>query len=82
MQNNRLPKSVPQCRAKLRQEFEKHKDVTDIRVIDMLVIKGRMELQETVEKWKQECHMMHYWNDAIKPKKQKDFLSKFLSGKN
>ncbi|KAL3269774.1 hypothetical protein HHI36_008834 [Cryptolaemus montrouzieri] len=34
-----IPKSVEQCHAKLREEFAKHKDVKDIRVIDMLVIK-------------------------------------------
>lgn len=34
-----IPKSVEQCREKLREEFLKHKNVTDIRVIDMLVIK-------------------------------------------
>lgn len=72
---------MPQCRAKLRQEFEKHSSISDIRVIDMLVIKGRMELQETVEKWKQPCHMMAFWNDSREPK-QKDFLSKFFSGKD
>jgi len=31
--------SVEQCRDKLREEFVKHRNVTDIRVIDMLVIK-------------------------------------------
>nr|CAD7569869.1 unnamed protein product [Timema californicum] len=34
-----IPKSVPQLRQKLREEFEKNKHITDIRVIDMLVIK-------------------------------------------
>lgn len=34
-----IPKSVEQCREKLREEFLKHKNVSDIRVIDMLVIK-------------------------------------------
>jgi hypothetical protein len=34
-----IPKSVEQCRAKLREEFEKHRHITDIRVIDILVIK-------------------------------------------
>lgn len=34
-----IPKSVEQCRVKLREEFEKNRHITDIRVIDMLVIK-------------------------------------------
>lgn len=34
-----IPKSEAQCRDKLKSEFTKHKNVTDIRVIDMLVIK-------------------------------------------
>lgn len=36
-----IPKSEAQCRDKLKAEFTKHKNVTDIRVIDMLVIKVR-----------------------------------------
>lgn len=34
-----IPKSVKQCRAKLREEFERHRNVSDVRVLDMLVIK-------------------------------------------
>ncbi|KDR08840.1 NADH dehydrogenase [ubiquinone] 1 alpha subcomplex subunit 6, partial [Zootermopsis nevadensis] len=56
-----IPKSAKQCRAKLREEFEKHCYITDIRVIDMLVIKGQMELKETVEIWKQKSHVMSYF---------------------
>lgn len=36
-----IPMSIEQCRAKLREEFVKHRNVTDVRVIDMLVIKVR-----------------------------------------
>lgn len=36
-----IPKSIEQCREKLREEFDKHRHVTDIRVIDMLVVKVR-----------------------------------------
>lgn len=39
-----IPKSIQQCRAKLREEFLRNRDVTDIRVIDMLVIKVRKTL--------------------------------------
>jgi hypothetical protein len=34
-----IPKSVEQCRVRLREEFEKNRHIKDIRVIDMLVIK-------------------------------------------
>jgi len=74
-----IPKNVEQCRAKLREEFDKNRHIKDIRVIDMLVIKGQMELKETVEIWKQKTHIMSYFKETIEPKPQ-GFLSKFLAG--
>uniref|UniRef100_A0A1A9Z2G6 NADH dehydrogenase [ubiquinone] 1 alpha subcomplex subunit 6 n=1 Tax=Glossina pallidipes TaxID=7398 RepID=A0A1A9Z2G6_GLOPL len=76
-----IPKSIQQCRAKLREEFLRHRNVTDIRVIDMLVIKGQMELKESVEIWKQKGHIMRYWKESQDPKPT-DFLSKFIQGVN
>ena len=73
-----IPKSVEQCRDKLKEEFVKNKDITDMRIIDMLVIKGQMELKETAEIWKQKGHIMRYWKETVEPKPV-DFLSKFLS---
>merc|ERR1712055_530989 len=64
----------------LRQQFRKHGDVTDIRVIDMLVIKGQMELVETAKIWKQKSHMMYYFKESHITPKPTDFLSKFMSG--
>ncbi|NEU33633.1 LYR motif-containing protein, partial [bacterium LRH843] len=53
VRDNTIPKSVAQCRAKLREEFEKHRNLTDIRVVDMLVIKGQMELTSCAYRWSQ-----------------------------
>lgn len=63
----------------MKEEFLRNKDVQDIRVIDMLVIKGQMELKEIVKGWKQKGHIMRYWKETVDPKPT-DFLSKFLSG--
>lgn len=68
-----------QCRDKLKEEFVKNKEIQDVRVIDMLVIKGQMELKETVKIWKQKGHIMRYWKESQEPKPT-DFLSKFMAG--
>ncbi|XP_019879621.1 NADH dehydrogenase [ubiquinone] 1 alpha subcomplex subunit 6 [Aethina tumida] len=75
-----VPKNVEQCRDKLREQFTKYGQVKDVRVVDMLVIKGQMELKEVVNVWKQKGHIMSYFKDTVEPK-PKDFLSKFLNGK-
>lgn len=73
------PLTTKQIRQKIKDEFKKNAHVTDIRVIDMLVIKGQMELQETVKNWKQNCTIMYPFQDTAN-KKPSDFLSKFLQG--
>ena len=69
-----ITKSVEQCRVKLREESEKNRHVTDIRVIDMLVIKGQMERKETVEILKQKCHVMTYFKETVEPKPTNFFI--------
>ncbi|KAG8196178.1 hypothetical protein JTE90_007907 [Oedothorax gibbosus] len=53
-----LPISIKMGRDKIKEMFVRNRDVTDIRVIDMLVTKGRMELEESVKGWKQKSHVM------------------------
>lgn len=74
-----IPKTESHCRAKLREEFEKNRQVKDVRVIDMLVVKGQMELVETVKRFKQKGHVMNYFKAPVNTK-PKDFLSKFFAG--
>jgi NADH dehydrogenase (ubiquinone) 1 alpha subcomplex subunit 6 len=76
-----LPLTEKQMRDKVRELIFANKHLTDIRVIDMLVIKGQMELNETINRSKQHTHVMAYFKDTLNPK-PKDFISKFLSGQN
>ncbi|KAK6625715.1 hypothetical protein RUM43_006014 [Polyplax serrata] len=76
---HKLPLTISHARGKLKNEFVKHKDLKDIRVIDMLVIKGEMELKEVVTGWKQKCHVMYMVQDTTLPRPT-TFMSKFLAG--
>ncbi|GJQ88392.1 hypothetical protein Trydic_g4697, partial [Trypoxylus dichotomus] len=75
------PKTHQQVRQKLREEFLANKDVTDIRVMDMLVIRGHMLLQEVNEVWLQKGHLMRIYKDSWEPK-PKTFVKKFVAGIN
>lgn len=65
--------------AKLKEEFVKNKHVTDLRVIDLLVVKGQLELINTVEHFNQKPHLMRFFRDTHNPRPT-DFLGKFYAG--
>lgn len=45
-------------RLKIRQDFEKNKEITDLPIIDMLLHKNQQEYQETMNCWKQEVGLV------------------------
>ncbi|XP_011691001.1 PREDICTED: NADH dehydrogenase [ubiquinone] 1 alpha subcomplex subunit 6 isoform X2 [Wasmannia auropunctata] len=76
-----IPKNEADCKQKIREEFKRNAHVSDIRIIDKLIIRGQMELQEVANVWKTKGGLMHYWKESWE-KKPTDFMSKFLSGQD
>lgn len=73
-----LPISPSLIRRRIREEIERNRYVTDLRVIDRLLLKGRQEFQETLNIWKQEPHIMGIMLQK-KDNPQKSFLEKFFT---
>ncbi len=70
------PTFVRHC---IRAHFEENRYVTDTRVIDVLLLKGRQEYQETLNCWKQLDHIMGILL-APRGRPQRTFLQKFYEG--
>ncbi|XP_043787634.1 NADH dehydrogenase [ubiquinone] 1 alpha subcomplex subunit 6 [Apis laboriosa] len=81
LSNYDLPRTKKECQQKLREEFKRNAHINDLRVIDLLLIKGQMELQEVCAQWKPPATVLNYWKETHEPK-PKDFMSKFLSGQD
>ncbi|KAL2913178.1 ndufa6 NADH-ubiquinone oxidoreductase subunit [Polyrhizophydium stewartii] len=78
----RLEVTPEMVRRRVRQEFEKHRYVRDLQVIDVLLFKGRIEYEETMNFWKQGSHVMRFFsNDVYETSKPNDFLTKFYEGR-
>ena len=87
----RCLKSVPQIQSeymleykhdyiakRIREEFEKHSNVDELEVVDMLRWKGEHDLDEYLKQWKTKSHVLKF----LAPKKKatsNDFLQRFLS---
>lgn len=77
-----LDMPVSNVKTKIRQEFERQRYVQNLGVTNVLYMKGQMEFQELVNFWKQQCHVMRYFEDQNSSFKieQNDFVKNFLRG--
>ncbi|GAA6063498.1 hypothetical protein JCM10212_004457 [Sporobolomyces blumeae] len=64
-------------RAKVREMFEKNSNVTDPEAVDILLLKGYQEYQETINCWKMESHVMRFFAEEELPARPNTFLESF-----
>lgn len=79
-----LDMPVSNVKTKIRQEFERQRFVNDLDVTNVLYAKGQMEFQELINFWKQQCHVMRYFEDQhdYNVVDKDDFVKNFLRGFN
>ncbi|KAF8968812.1 hypothetical protein BDZ97DRAFT_1755100 [Flammula alnicola] len=65
----------------IRQRFERNRHVTDPRAIDVLLLKGRQDYQETMNVWKQTDHVMGILLEP-QDRPKRTFLQKFYEGRD
>lgn len=71
--------TAQETRSVLRETFVENSRLTDLRVIDQLIIKGQIELNECVNHQKEPCHVMKIFDKRNRTdSKPKDFLGNFL----
>jgi len=75
---------VSRIRTKVREEYEKHRYVSNIQAVDVLLQQSHAEFQETLNFWKQSTHVMKYFRteEDDNARLPKNFISGFLEGRN
>ncbi|KAG4306300.1 hypothetical protein PORY_000288 [Pneumocystis oryctolagi] len=58
VQMYQLDVPVSTVRSALRNAYEKHRNVTYLKALDILIFQGHAEYQETLNFWKQPTHVM------------------------
>ncbi|KAH8924246.1 NADH dehydrogenase, alpha subcomplex, subunit 6 [Atractiella rhizophila] len=75
-----FPPSV--IRAKIRSEFDKYKEVKDLEAVDVLLLKGHQEFQETLNLWKMDTHVMRWFAAEEAPAQPTTFMESFYAGRD
>ena len=69
----------------MRQEFERNRFVDDLAVKSGLLMKGTMELEETLYMWKTQSHVMKYFKEPFELAREQavkqDWMAGFLEGR-
>ncbi|UPX12374.1 uncharacterized protein EKO05_0002924 [Ascochyta rabiei] len=75
---------VSTLRTKMRQEFERHRYVNQMKTVDVLLFNSHQEYQETLNFWKQLSHVLKYFRAEEDPKARlpANFINGFLEGRN
>ncbi|RYN56044.1 hypothetical protein AA0118_g8546 [Alternaria tenuissima] len=75
---------VSTLRTKMRQEFERHRYVNQLKTVDVLLFNSHQEFQETLNFWKQLSHVLKYFRAEEDPKVRlpNNFINGFLEGRN
>nr|CCA24644.1 conserved hypothetical protein [Albugo laibachii Nc14] len=73
------------ARLAIQALFRRNADVKDPRVVDMLITKANMELEETLLQWKQKVHLLTLLETGMQlrtsaDKVKKDPFENFLAG--
>ncbi|KAF7674021.1 hypothetical protein GT037_007787 [Alternaria burnsii] len=71
---------VSTLRTKMRQEFERHRYVNQLKTVDVLLFNSHQEFQETLNFWKQLSHVLKYFRAEEDPKARlpNNFIHGFL----
>ncbi|KCV71136.1 hypothetical protein H696_02087 [Fonticula alba] len=78
-----LDMPLPYMRAKIREEFDRVNYVTDVPARALLVYKGQLHLEETMNIWNQKTNIMRFFerpSEVVIDPARGGFLTQFFDG--